>query len=96
MSMVYVVMGTTGEYSDRTEWSVAAYTDEDMAKAHVEGAGNWCRAHFSERPKYNDRHNEDGTRKNLKNPFDSEMEIDYTGTTWFYLAVPLLTALPVV
>lgn len=35
---VCVVMGTSGEYSDRREWVVCAYTDEALAKAHVEAA----------------------------------------------------------
>lgn len=34
MSKVYVVMGSHGEYSDRSEWCVAAYLDEALAKAH--------------------------------------------------------------
>ena len=38
MSTIYVVMGTCGEYSDRTEWPVAAYTDEGLAKDHVKAA----------------------------------------------------------
>jgi len=32
---IYVVMGTTGEYSDRSEWLVIAYFDEEKAKQHV-------------------------------------------------------------
>jgi hypothetical protein len=32
---VYVVIGTTGEYSDCTEWFVKGYRDEERAKAEV-------------------------------------------------------------
>lgn len=32
---VFVVMGATGEYSDRCEWPVCAYRDEDQAKVKV-------------------------------------------------------------
>lgn len=35
---VYVVMGSAGEYSDRTEWAVVAYLDEERAKQHVVAA----------------------------------------------------------
>lgn len=35
---VYVVMGSTGEYSDRNEWGVAVYSDENLAKEHVQRA----------------------------------------------------------
>ena len=32
---VYVVFGTSGEYSDRNTWKIAAYFDEELAKQHV-------------------------------------------------------------
>lgn len=32
---IYVVIGTTGEYSDHREWPVAAYFSEKLAQAHV-------------------------------------------------------------
>lgn len=35
---VFVIMATSGEYSDRREWTVCAYTDREAAKAHVEAA----------------------------------------------------------
>lgn len=33
--MIYVVMGATGEYSDRTEWAVCAFTEEWKAQRFV-------------------------------------------------------------
>lgn len=35
MSTIYVIIGSTGEYSDRDEWLVKAVTNEDRAKALV-------------------------------------------------------------
>lgn len=32
---VYLVMGSTGEYSDRTEWCVAVYTNREQAELHA-------------------------------------------------------------
>lgn len=32
---IYVVMGTTGEYSDRDEWPVMGYFSEGKAQEHV-------------------------------------------------------------
>lgn len=32
--IIHVVYGQCGEYSDRTEWFVAAYTDPDEAEKH--------------------------------------------------------------
>lgn len=35
MTNVYLVMGMEGEYSDRKEWPVAAYLEQEKAKQHV-------------------------------------------------------------
>lgn len=35
MSKIYVVKASVGEYSDRVEHTVAAYTNEEDAKQHV-------------------------------------------------------------
>jgi N-methylhydantoinase B/oxoprolinase/acetone carboxylase alpha subunit len=32
--LIYVLRGSTGEYSDRTDWIVRAYTDKIIADAH--------------------------------------------------------------
>jgi hypothetical protein len=73
---IWVVRGTTGEYSDRSEWPVCAYKDEQKAKDHAEMATK--RAKEIE-----------ATRKNRYprceglNEFDPNMSIDYTGTEYF-------------
>ena len=36
---IYVVMGTCGEYSDRNEWPVVAFTDKHAAEERVALAG---------------------------------------------------------
>lgn len=36
MKTIYMVEGTCGEYSDRSEWPVCAFTDEGKAKSLVE------------------------------------------------------------
>lgn len=35
MTTLYVVMGSYGEYSDRSEWLVAAYANRELAEKHV-------------------------------------------------------------
>jgi hypothetical protein len=35
VSTIYVVIGTRGEWSDRSEWLVRAFANEDAAKTHV-------------------------------------------------------------
>ena len=44
MSTIYVVMGMEGEYSDRSEWTVAAYLDQEKAKQHVTSVETAARA----------------------------------------------------
>lgn len=80
--MLYVVMGTTGEYSDRDEWPVAAYEEKELAELHVtlaEKRANELAA--AEWRSY------DGPKK--PNEYDPDMEMDYTGTRYFYYEVPL-------
>ena len=38
MKSIFVVMGQTGEYSDRMEWAVAAYQNKEDAAAHESAA----------------------------------------------------------
>lgn len=35
---IFVVMGTSGDHSEREEWAVCAYSSERLAQAHVEAA----------------------------------------------------------
>jgi hypothetical protein len=77
---IFVVEGSTGEYSDHREWPVMAYRDEAAAKAHVEAAtrrANDLKAqHACDIP--------DGA-----NEHDPGMQTDYTGTRYYYYAVEL-------
>ncbi len=84
---LFIVHGATGEYSDRGEWTVAAYADEAMAKAHIDAAGEWYRANNCFEARY------DAT---FNNPFDPDMSVDYTGTHWYLGTVELRDALPTV
>lgn len=87
---LYVVRGTTGEYSDRTEWLVAAYTDEAMAQTHAQLAAararelapsrsDWAYKRADERP---------------TNAYDPDFQMYYTGTDYTVETVPLLRAVP--
>jgi len=35
MKKIHVVMGSNGEYSDRTDWPVISYFDKEKAEKHV-------------------------------------------------------------
>jgi hypothetical protein len=75
---VYVVIGLTGEYSDRDEWVVCGFTSEDKAKERVELATARARALFAE---YKDSY---WKEVDEKNEYDHAFKMDYTGTTYRY------------
>lgn len=75
MRKIHVVMGATGEYSDRGEWPVKAFLDLSRAQQLVLDAEGAVR--------------EIQTLEREKNPFDPDMKIDYTGTTYFIYDVML-------
>jgi hypothetical protein len=91
-AFVYVVMGTTGEYSDRSEWPVLAHLKKPDAERHVELASDWARQR---------RYHEDAQRdvanynshRDENNPHDPNMQVDYTGVSYYVLDVPLATEL---
>ncbi len=80
---IYVVIGYTGEYSDRTEWLVKAFNSEDAAKEHVLSA--------TKRAKEIEATREDRYRSpKAANEFDPLMQMDYTGTYYNYESVELV------
>jgi hypothetical protein len=83
---IYVVMGMCGEYSDRTEWPVKAFTDEGKGKALVENATRRAaelKPIRDENPYFND----DKIAK--QNEFDPGMKFDYTGTRYYLMPVEM-------
>lgn len=86
MSKLYIVTGTTGEHSDRREWTVAAYWDEATAQAHAVKAKEWYDEHRCLERRYHDNE--------PKNPFDPFMYVDYTGTDWTVVWVEFRDKLP--
>lgn len=82
MKNVFVVMGSTGEYSDRLEWAVMAYLDEAAAQEHVINAERRAKEIFALRKGWR-------MPEGVKNEFDLNMDMDYTGTSYFIYTVPL-------
>ena len=80
---VYTVIGTTGEYSDRNEWPVISYLDEERAKDHVvratEKATEWKvirKETYADPP--------EGWSE-----YDHKMSMDYTGTAYYYVTTEI-------
>lgn len=77
----WLVIGGTGEYSDRSDWYVAIFFDEAQANAYCQKLEDWCRAqkvHVSTRDvlAYTER-------SELRCPLDPRFSCDYTGTEYF-------------
>ena len=75
-------MGTTGEYSDREEWPVAAYKEDADAQIHVIKATTEARKYEKIR----------GNRYGVKgrpNIYDPDLTMDYTGTSYFIYNVEI-------
>jgi hypothetical protein len=83
---IYVVIGTTGEYSDRSEWLVSAYYSEDDAKQHVLRADEYAKTIMSSMA-HNSYDERMEARKN--NPLDPSFDMDYTGTNYAYQELEL-------
>ena len=77
---IFVVVGTTGEYSDRSEWLVVAYWRESDARAHAEAAKKWYLENSADKHWTEMGHS--------RNPYDPGMRCDYTGTDWTVTEVP--------
>lgn len=82
MSTVYIVQGTTGEYSDRTDWLVKAFRSQTKADELCH------RAQLRAGEIKNSRESRYGAPKN-SNEFDPDMRMDYTGTEYTVITVEL-------
>lgn len=73
---VFIVVGATGEYEDYHEWIVCAYRNIEDAQNHAKKAEEEAKSLFKKRPDIpiHSRH---------VAIFDDNMEIDYTGTTYY-------------
>lgn len=87
---VYIVFGTTGEYSDRSEWPVKAYLDEVRAQEHVEAASADAREFMA--TSHGEHYSVWGmTKEELAErfPHDPNFSCDYTGTKYYLETVEL-------
>lgn len=98
MRTLYVVRGSTGEYSDRSEWNVRAFLTLAKAQQHVVLAtarANELRAaghnRFGDSGCWCDDCDDRPTRRLQRpfNEFDERMRMDYNGTRYAISEVPL-------
>lgn len=77
---MFVVVGSTGEYSDRQEWFVAAYDSEAKAQQHVLALDAWLRANRLHQDDDVDYLSADS--RGVVCPLDQSFSCDYTGTRY--------------
>lgn len=83
---IYIVTGSTGEYSDRTDWFVCGYRDKAQAEVHVTLAQEWS----------NEKFRDDDRRCDWdeKCPFDPNHQMQYTGTRYDVAELDVLDKVP--
>lgn len=81
---IYLVMGTAGEYSNRSDWPVMAYFTEKKAQEHVLRADHRAKELYALYPRYEEHRIPKGS-----NEFDPQMQTDYSGTSYFIYTTPL-------
>ncbi len=83
---IWVVMGTTGEYSDRNEWPVVAFADKAKAEARIIACTEEANKRYAN-SQVPDDDNGWSSYNTKDNPLDPHMKIDYTGTSYFHYEV---------
>ncbi len=78
-------MGETGEYSDNKVWLVKAFTDIVKAEEFVVILNQEC-TNLKQQMKNGDL---DHWEMQGKNKYDSNFEMDYTGTEYYYKEIIL-------
>lgn len=86
---MFIVMGITGEYSDRSEWPVCIYDTEELAQKHAEEAEKQAARMFASAS-----HRWDIVPDDEAKVWDENMNFDYTGTSYFVYEAPHKAELP--
>jgi hypothetical protein len=82
---VWIVVGETGEYSDYSEWNVAAFTTEELA-------GDFRNLCQGEADKVNGK--DCKLRDGFKSAYDTQYYCNYTGTTYRVEMVEVFSVSP--
>lgn len=88
---VFVVMGSSGEYSDHCEWLVGYYTTQKEAETCVEVLSALSREAQKIYERYTssdiDWEEQDRKIQNLMRPFDPTFNSSYAGTNYYCVEV---------
>jgi hypothetical protein len=79
METIYIVQGSSGEYSDHIEWIVAAFRREADAQELIKKASARARELFIHRNKWQNIY---PIPTKYTNEFDPDMQMDSTGVNY--------------
>ena len=98
---VYVVIGSTGEYSDHDDWYVAAYLNAREAKKHVLLATEAGNARMASIESYHGSRGATPYDKDFHSdysrgatPYDKDFHSDYSGFNYTYAMIQLHDTAP--
>lgn len=91
MDKIWIVQGTTGEYSDRNQWPVCAMYSESAAKEYAELLCTMARATVNDvvRTKTEQWDWDETEAGKLLKTEDPEVSMDYNGTTYTAYSVSI-------
>lgn len=87
---MYVIIGTTGEWEDRTRWLVAVVNGLDLAEKYIHALNMRYRSIPDMDPMNFDRWRE---YMDHMSPLDPKFQLDYNGTSYYYEEVDYKDAL---
>lgn len=79
---IFLVVGTCGEYSDRSEWDVCWFPTKEQAEAYAQK----CRE--ADAGLGSDRYDSDTVAASMIRRLDPAWSTDYTGTQYSVVEVP--------
>jgi hypothetical protein len=87
---IYVVLGSTGEHSDRSEWLVKAFHSQAEAESYVTFLTT--KRQEVAAPKWELEWDERASVEAKMRAFDPNYAEDYTGTSWWVSEVELVAS----
>lgn len=79
---IYIVLGSTGEYSDRSEWIVGAFETMEAAETKVADLEMAYRGLLQGRDPFDVHYEARKAVTEAMEELDPQFSLDYTGTTW--------------
>lgn len=94
---IFLILGSTGEGDDSTEWIVCVYQNENKADLHVTAATQWLRENNLSQDStiVADWATRDKVVTDRANPFDEHFQCDYNGTRYRVQKLAVRKAAPV-